>query len=202
MRVRPSLSAIAVLAVATAAQAQSPLDRLVPPVTTQPSTPTPAQPIVRPGLPSRPAPTLQVRAASDPFSGVGDTGHTVRIDQRQIHPNGVVMTLDSVTYRSASIVVAASILNTTDRVARLNPGGGLQLVDDRGQSYPFVPPPNNPEVQIAPRSRVGATFVFVGPVVSGARVLQLSTNARTGSRNDRLTAAPAFTFSLPVRRAG
>ena len=108
------------------------------------------------------------------------------------------MMLTGITYRADSVIVSASILNLTDRAVSLNRGGSLALVDDRGRAHPFVPPADNPEVQVAPRSRVTASFVFAGPLTGDTRSVQLSTNGPSGSRSDRLTSAPAFQFRVPV----
>ena len=93
---------------------------------------------------------------------------------------------------------SASITNLSDRAVSLNRGGSLVLADDQGRSHPFVPPADNPEVQIGPRSRVSASFVFAGPLVGSIRSVQLSTNGPSGSRSDRLTSAPSFLFRVPV----
>jgi hypothetical protein len=73
----------------------------------------------------------------------------------------------------------------------------MVLIDDRGHGYQFLPPPDNPEVQIAAQSQVTANFVFVGTIDPTARMVELETN-QSGSRSDRLTAAPLFQFRLPV----
>jgi hypothetical protein len=201
MTIRPILIALAVLAMTAAAQAQL-LDSVQTP--RAPSTPTPSQPLVAPGLPSRPSQPLVAPApaamnpATPPASPMQDPGRIVRLEQQQAHPSGVAMTLTSITYRADSVIVAATITNLSDRAVSLNRGGSLVLVDDRGRSHPFVPPMDNPEVQIGPRSRVTASFVFVGPIDGDARTVQLSTNGSSGSRSDRLTSAPAFLFRLPV----
>ncbi|MBW8726936.1 MAG: hypothetical protein JF625_17545 [Inquilinus limosus] len=202
MKIRPNLIVLAVLAAASTAQAQI-LDRPIP-TPRPPSTPTPSQPLVAPVVPSRPEQPLLIPApAANPAAApaaptLQDTGRTVRLEQQQAHPSGVAMTLSSITYRADSIIVSASISNLSDRAMSLNRGGSLVLMDDRGRSHPFVPPADNPEVQIGARSRVTASFVFAGPLTDNARTVQLSTNGPSGSRNDRLTSVPAFLFRVPV----
>lgn len=206
MKIRPNLIMLAVLAAASTAQAQI-LDRPIPmPMPRPPSTPTPSQPLVAPVVPSRPEQPLRIPApaANPAVAGVPaapalqDLGRTVRLEQQQAHPSGVAMTLSSITYRADSIIVTASISNLSERPVSLNRGGSLVLVDDGGRSHPFVPPADNPEVQIDARSRVAASFVFTGPLADDARTVQLSTNGPSGSRSDRLTSAPAFLFRVPV----
>ncbi|WP_342241280.1 hypothetical protein [Inquilinus sp. OTU3971] len=203
MKLWPTLIALAVTAAATAAQAQSSLldDPLQVPTLRAPSTPTPAQPLVKPGLPSRPeqpAPAPAAFPAAPAAPSGQEAGRTVRLEQEQAHPSGVAMMLTGITYRADSVIISASILNLTDRAVSLNHGGSLALVDDRGRAHPFVPPVDNPEVQVAPRSRVNASFVFAGPLSSDTRSMQLSTNGPSGSRSDRLTSTPSFQFRVPV----
>ncbi|MFE0753978.1 hypothetical protein ACFW16_08505 [Inquilinus sp. NPDC058860] len=209
MKFRPILIALAVMAAATAARAQVPLDPLQPPPGRAPSSPTPSQPLVKPGVPSRPerpvmapappAPAAPgVSAAVPAAPGGQDAGRTVALEQQQAHPSGVSMMLTGITYRADSVIVSASITNLSDRPVSLNRAGGLVLVDDRGRSHPFVPPAGNPEVQVAPRSRAAANFVFAGPLTGDSRSVELSTNGPSGSRSDRLTSAPSFMFRVPV----
>lgn len=202
MKFRPTLIALAVMATATAAQAQLSLDP-APTFNRAPSSPTPAQPLVKPGLPSRPEQPMTATApaapAAAPTAPAGqEAGRTVAIEQQQAHPSGVAMTLTGITYRADSVIVSATITNLSDRPVSLNRGGSLVLADDKGRSHPFVPPADNPEVQVAPRSRVTASFVFAGPLVGDTRSVQLSTNGPSSSRSDRLTSAPSFMFRVPV----
>ncbi|HEY9347264.1 MAG TPA: hypothetical protein VIQ53_18225 [Inquilinus sp.] len=200
MKFRSTLIALAVMATTTAAQAQDALAPL-PSYNRAPSTPTPAQPLVKPGVPSRPDLPMATMAPAAPSAPAAsqDPGRTVRLEQHQAHPSGVAMMLTGITYRADSVIVSASILNRSDRSVALNRGGNsLVLVDDRGRSHPFVPPADNPEVQVAPRSRVTANFVFVGPLLGDTRSVQLSTNGPSGSASDRLTSSPSFMFRVPV----
>lgn len=206
MKFRPILIALAVMAAATAAQAQVSLDPLQAPPSRAPSSPTPSQPLVKPGLPSRPEPPVMAPAPAAPAAsaaipalpGGQGAGRTVPLEQQQAHPSGVSMMLTGITFRADSVIVSASITNLSDRPVSLNRAGGLVLVDDRGRVHPFVPPVGNPEVQIAPRSRMSASFVFAGPITGDSRSVQLSTNGPSGSRSDRLTSAPSFMFRVPV----
>ena len=186
--------ALAVMA-ALPAQAQVSLDPLTSTLPSRPSTPTPAQPMVRPGQPGPGQPLGVQRQVPQAQATV--PARTVRVDQRQANPNGLVMTVDSISYMANGIVVTARVLNTTGRAMWLNAGGGLTLADDKGRTYPFVPPADNPEVQIAPQSQVTANLVFAGGVAMGSRGLQLWTNGRNGSHGDRLTPAPQLVFRLP-----
>lgn len=206
MKIRPYLIMLAVLMTAASTAQGQILDRPIP-MLRAPSTPTPSQPLVAPVVPSRPeqplwipAPAANPAAAAVPAAAptLQDPGRTVRLEQQQAHPSGVAMTLSSITYRADSIIVTASISNLSERPVSLNRGGSLVLVDDGGGSHPFVPPTDNPEVQIGARSRVTASFVFAGPLADDARTVQLSTNGPSGSRSDRLTSAPAFLFRVPV----
>ncbi|WP_342242066.1 hypothetical protein [Inquilinus sp. OTU3971] len=164
----------------------------------RPGTPTPTYPLVKPGLPL-------------PGSGMGRTLQApqlplveqlapvnVRVRQSKTHPNGVTILVDTVSFLPSSIVVDVEIFNPGIGRRRLNPSGSLLLTDDRGRSYPFLPPPDNPEMQIAPRSHVFGRLIFLGVVDWQARALRLSINHPLGSPTDHMTVTPLFQFSLPA----
>lgn len=157
----------------------------------RPGTPTPTYPLVKPGLPpTSQAPQLPLVEQLAPVS--------VRVQQSKTHPSGVTILVDTVRFLPSSIVVDVEIFNPGVNRRRLNPSGSLLLTDDRGQSYLFLPPPDNPEMQIAPRSHVFGRLVFLGVVDWQARALRLSINHPLGSPTDRMTVTPLFQFSLPA----
>lgn len=123
---------------------------------------------------------------------------SVRVRQSKTHPNGLTISVDTVSFLPSSIVVDVEIFNPGTNRRRLNPFGSLLLTDDRGRSYPFLPPQDNPEMQIAPRTHLFGRLVFLGAVDWQARALQLKINHRLGSPTDRMTATPLFQFSLPA----
>lgn len=158
-----------------------------------PGMPTPTYPLVKPGLPG---PGIGQPPPNPP---VGQPAPViVRLQQSKTHPNGMTILVDSVNFLPSSIVIAIEIFNPGVDRRRLNPLGTLVLTDDRGRSYPFLPPPDNPDMQIQPRSRVVGQLVFLGGVDWQARALRLSINHPFGSSTDRMTATPLFQFSLPA----
>ena len=86
MKIRPTLFALAVTAAATAAQAQSSLldDPVQAPTLRSQSTPTPAQPLVKPGIPSRPEQPMAATPVAFPAAPAApsgqDSGRTVRLE--------------------------------------------------------------------------------------------------------------------------
>lgn len=160
-----------------------------------PDMPTPTYPLVKPGLPL-PGPGIGQPSPNPPVEHLAPV--TVRLQQSKTHPNGMTILVDSVNFLPSSIVIAIEIFNPGIDRRRLNPLGSLMLTDDRGRSYPFLPPPDNPDMQIQPRSRVVGQLVFLGGVDWQARTLRLSINHPFGSSTDRMTATPLFQFSLPA----
>jgi len=158
-----------------------------------PGGPTPTYPLVKPGLPG---PGIGQQPPNPPVEQFAPV--IVRLQQSKTHPNGMTILIDSVNFLPSSIVITIEIFNPGIDRRRLNPLGSLVLTDDRGRSYPFLPPPDNPDMQIQPRSRVVGQLVFVGGVDWQARALRLSINHPFGSSTDRLTATPLFQFSLPA----
>jgi len=158
-------------------------------------TPTPTYPLVKPGM-SPPEPGVGQPAQPPP--GEFSAPANVRVRQSKTHPNGMTISVDTVSFLPSSIVVDVEIFNPAAGQRRLNPSGSLLLTDDRGRSYPFLPPPDNPEMQIAPRSHIVGRLVFLGVVDWQARMLRLTINHPLGSPTDRMTATPLFQFSMPA----
>lgn len=163
-----------------------------------PGTTTPTYPLVKPGLPppgfdvGRPPQPPQPPQVGQPFLV------TIRVQESKTHPNGMTILVDTVSFLPSSIVIAVEIFNPAIERRRLNPFGSLQLTDDRGRSYLFLPPPDNPDMLIEPQSRVTGRLVFLGGVDWQARFLRLSINHPLGSSTDRMTATPLFQFNLPA----
>jgi hypothetical protein len=161
-------------------------------------TPTPTYPIVKPGLPP-PEPRIgQPAPAAPPVDPAGTVA--TRVQQRKTHPNGVTISVETITYLPRSVVVAIEIFNPAAARSLLNPSGSLQLFDDLGGAYSFLPPIDNPEIWIPPASHLAGKLVFVGGIDRRARWLRLSINRALGSPTDRMTDIPSFQFSLPVNR--
>lgn len=160
-----------------------------------PAEPVPAYPLVKPGLPP-PQPWVGQPAqqpASPPLAPV-----SARVQQSKTHPNGMTISIAAVSFLPSSIVVDVEIFNPGVYRRRLNPFGTLLLTDDRGRSYPFLPPPDNPEMQIAPQSHVVGRLVFFGGVDWQARMLRLTINHPFGSPTDRMSLTPLLQFTLPA----
>lgn len=186
--------------------AASPVDRmqaqilLEPPPPSQeparpPGRPTPTYPLVKPGLPP---PERGLGQPAQPPIVEPPAPVAIRVRQSKTHPNGMTISVDTVNFLPSSIVITVEIFNPADERRRLNSRDSLLLTDDRGRIYPFLPPPDNPDLQIQPRSRVVGRLVFLGAVDWQARVLRLSINHPLGSPTDRMTSTPLFQFSLPA----
>ncbi len=109
----------------------------------------------------------------------------------------MTISVAAVSFLQSSIAVDVEIFNPGVDRRRLNPFGTMLLSDDRGRRYPFLPPLDNPEVQIAPGSHVVGRLVFLGGVDWQARMLRLTINHPLGSPTDRMSVTPLFQFSLP-----
>ncbi|MFE0757447.1 hypothetical protein ACFW16_26040 [Inquilinus sp. NPDC058860] len=194
---RAAIIVIAAASLVDGAQAQLQIDPPppLPSPARPPGKPVPAYPLVKPGLP---APGPGIGQPAQPAPGEHSAPASVRVRQSKTHPNGMTISVDTVSFLPSSIVVDVEIFNPGIDRRRLNPSGSLLLTDDRGRNYPFLPPPDNPEMQIAPRSHVFGRLVFLGGVNWQARSLRLTINHPLGSPADRMTATPLFQFSLPA----
>ncbi|MGO4126560.1 hypothetical protein AB4Z01_19315 [Inquilinus sp. YAF38] len=171
---------------------------LPPPVQEPPRTPgspTPSYPLVKPGLPP---PGLGISRPTQPPAVPFSAPATVHVRQSKTHPNGVTILIDTVSFLPSSIVVSVEIFNPAFYRQRLNPSGSLLLTDERGRSYFFVAPVDNPELVIGPQSHVFGQLLFLGGVDWQARALRLTINHPFGSSTDRMTVVPLFQFSLPA----
>jgi hypothetical protein len=195
------LRAAAVMAVAASlageAQAQILTEPMVP--SQGPTRPqersVPTYPLVKPGLPP---PEHRIGQPAQPPSAAFPAPITVRVRQSKTHPNGMTISVDTVSFLPSSIVISIEVFNPAADRRRINPFGSLQLTDERGGTYLFLPPPDNPELQIAPQSHVLGRLVFLGAVDWQARTLRLTINHPLGSPTDRMTTTPLFQFILPA----
>lgn len=119
--------------------------------------------------------------AGEPAEGSGadaDPPDTTTVDVSMRHPNGTVLTVDTVTYTDTTIEIEMEVRNGHTEEVQLPIGGHqgnrLRLVDDQGHTYNFVVPTGEGDnVEVAPGEAVSGTFVFLGPLADGAGSVSL-----------------------------
>lgn len=110
----------------------------------------------------------------------------VDVDVVERHPNGAVLQVRVVRLSPDAIEVGVEILNGHDGRIQLHAerpaGNRLYAVDDRGNEYPFSPPPDNETVEVAASESLEGTLVFLGRLDSEARTLTVHTYGGAGDQ--------------------
>ncbi len=141
----------------------------------QPSTPTSAQPALS-NLPPAQQLALQVK-----------------------HPNGTTLQVTRVSFHEDNIQLQVSVTNGGANEIKLADFDDMIVRDNLGSTYRLSPPPQNPELTVAPATTVQVLLVFLGRVQPGATHLTLTANSRTGSDTSDSTRAPRMVVpNIPV----
>ncbi len=129
----------------------------------------------------RSAPDETEPAQSDGGEDAGDdeepaqAGELTDLDIQQRHPNGTVLRVLGISLGPTSIAVEVEALNGFTQEITLN-GPGVHLVDDLGNSYNFVEPEQNAQMNVAPGAVLSGTLTFIGRVDKDATSLRLLIN--------------------------
>ncbi|MDQ3574336.1 MAG: hypothetical protein M3404_05345 [Actinomycetota bacterium] len=141
----------------------------------QPSTPTSAQPALS-NLPPAQQLALQVK-----------------------HPNGTTLQVNRVSFHEDNIQLQVSVTNGGKNDIKLADFDDMILRDNLGSTYRLSPPPQNPDLTVAPATTIQVLLVFLGRVQPGATHLTLTTNARTGSDTNEFSRDPRMVVpNIPV----
>lgn len=96
----------------------------------------------------------------------------------QGHPNGSILRVTGSTVEPTSITVQVEVINGLSREIRLAYAGNtVRLDDDAGNTYEFIPPGDNPDLQIRGRGTLTGELVFYGVLDEEATALRLQTSA-------------------------
>ena len=145
-------------------------------------------------------------ARGAPQGGSVQLPQNVALDLEQRHPNGTYVHVTGVSFTRNSISVAVEVINGSLDQVELN-DKRIYLLDSVGNGYNFVPPPENPNLQIARGATLRGSLTFLGPVDRRATVLSLRVNVyRATDTVDiaseyKYATAPAFQIDgITVRR--
>jgi outer membrane protein OmpA-like peptidoglycan-associated protein len=108
------------------------------------------------------------------------------------HPNGVEVSLRSVSFNATGMEAAVTIANGRSESVALAASGTF-VRDDTGNLYPLVVLPGNPQLVVDANTTVEATLGFSGRIADAATDIVLHFNAE-GSADDPATRRPAFSF--------
>ncbi|MGH9211713.1 MAG: hypothetical protein ACRD2C_13665 [Acidimicrobiales bacterium] len=130
-------------------------------------------------------------------------------------PDGTMLTLSHIAFDGDDILVDMEIVNSSpERISvhrAFYPGAedDLRLVDDAGNSYNFVLPPENQSagyLDVLQGETLSGTFAFLGPVTGHPDQLRLVTNVATDeidswsvdSNLERGATSPGPGFVVPI----
>jgi hypothetical protein len=156
--------------------------------TTKPYAPEP----VPTEAPNSPSPAAPARAAAPARPRVG-LPSPLDLTLEKVNEYGVKVKIKRITFRSNEILVDLVAVNTSPNPVTLagSPFTGMTLTDDKGTSYDFQAPKQNPALKVAPGRTYEGRVTFLGTLRNDASLLVLTTNA--GSNGDRYV--PRFEFA-------
>lgn len=128
-----------------------------------------------------------------------EPSEVIDVDVAERHPNGAVLQAREVRLRPDAIEVDVEILNGRDGRIQLHAPHPatrrLYAVDDRGNEYPFSPPPDNETVEVAASESLEGTLVFLGRLNPEATTLTVHTY---GGAGDQPAHVPFVDLSLTI----
>ena len=106
------------------------------------------------------------------------------LDIEMRNPDGTRLTLDHIAFEGDNIMVHGEVYNGSstlvyfhDSLSVNGAAAELRLVDDAGNTYHFLmPPEEGPSVFVDQGETVSGTFTFLGPLVGHPQQLRLVTN--------------------------
>ena len=124
--------------------------------------------------------------AQDDASSAGAAGERPQdreLDVDVRNPDGTALTLSHIAFEGDNILVDMEVLNGSSRMITIHStaggDGALRLVDDTGNVYSFLAPPEESQAvytTVEQGETLSGTFAFVGPLVGQPDQLRLVTN--------------------------
>lgn len=122
------------------------------------------------------------------------------IDLQTNHPNGTVLRVSKVSFANDSISIDFAVTNGYKYEIELAQGG-MQLRDNLGNVYNLSPPPQDPDISVAPNNNLKGKLTFLGRIAPNADSLNLTTNYKYGSRDNEYARTPTMVINnIPVER--
>lgn len=121
------------------------------------------------------------------------------LNLQQTHPNGSTLRLTQLVFADNSITVTLAVTNGYRSEIRLNANHDMVLLDNLGNQYNLVEPPENAAIRLDRGMVLKGDFVFSGRIAPNATSLTLVTNRTTGG-SEPTSATPKITIAnIPVR---
>lgn len=164
----------------------------------------PGQPVTTAAQDKSVVETAPPKTAASAGAVGGATSQPLALEQR--HPNGTVLRLTRITPAPTSLKLTVEAVNGYTEMIELNLSG-IQLRDDVGNSYNFVEPEQNEDLEILPGATLRGDLTFLGELDRRATSLKLLVNASRSKESIDLagrsasTRYPEFQFDrIPLTR--
>ena len=115
------------------------------------------------------------------------------------HANGTVVGLTEISFAEDSTKIKLAVTNGHKDPIKLNNSKDMVLIDNLGNQYNLLAPPNNSQIEIQPGTTLKGEFVFLGRMSRSATSFSLATNNMSGS-DQSYTNLPKMTVAdIPVQ---
>ncbi|BAY46906.1 hypothetical protein SAMD00079811_45220 [Scytonema sp. HK-05] len=115
------------------------------------------------------------------------------------HANGTVVRLTEISFAEDSTKVNLAVTNGHKDPIKLNNSKDMVLIDNLGNQYNLVAPPDNSEIEIQPGTTLKGEFVFLGRMSPSATSFSLATNNMSGSDQSYSTLPKIRVADIPVK---
>ncbi len=114
------------------------------------------------------------------------------------HPNGSTARLTQLTFGEDNIAANLAVTNGYKEPIKLNGADDFVITDNFGNQYNLAAPPENAEINIAPRTTLKGQFVFKGRLAPNTSSLTITTNKKFGS-DANFSVTPKLVFNVPLQ---
>jgi hypothetical protein len=115
------------------------------------------------------------------------------------HANGTVARLTGISFAEDSTILNLAVTNGHKDSIKLNNGQDMVLLDNLGNQYNLVAPPDNLQIEIQPGTTLRGEFVFSGRMAPSATSFSLVTNNVSGSAQSYTNLPKMKVADIPVQ---
>jgi hypothetical protein len=163
--------------------------------TSSPTAKTAATPAVVPT--ASPLETIDTQTTTTDTSPLLPPSQTLNLQVN--HANGTVVRLTGISFAEDSTNVNLAVTNGHKDPIKLNNSKDMVLIDNLGNQYNLVAPPDNSQIEIQPGTTLKGEFVFLGRMSPLATSFSLATNNMSGSDQSYSNLPKIRVADIPVQ---
>lgn len=163
--------------------------------TSSPIAKTAATPTVAPT--ASPLETIDTQTTSTDTSPLLPPPQTLNLQVN--HVNGTIVRLTGISFAEDSTKVNLAVTNGHKDLIKLNNSKDMVLIDNLGNQYNLVAPPNNSQIEIQPGTILKGEFIFSGRMSPSATSFSLATNNMSGSDQSYSNLPKIRVADIPVQ---